>query len=99
MAISQYSLSNTAWTAITVAGESGSAWLDEENDGAGGQANVRVYHSSVVPGDPELTMGKRIYRSAGNADVILLGADNATDIFYARCINSGDTAIITVDVS
>jgi len=98
MAIIQYSLTDTAWTAITSAGESGSAWLDEENDGIGGQVDVRVYHAAALPAAAKITEAKRIYKPNGNDDVMILGADDASDIFYARCVNSGDTAIITVDV-
>ena len=97
--ITQYDITATAWTAITSAGESGSAWLDEENDGAGGQVDVRIYHASSLPVDTKITEAKRIYKSSGNDDVMILGSDNALDIFYARCVNVGDTAIITVDVS
>ena len=98
MAILQYSLNASSWTAITAAGESGSAWLDEEGDGNLGHADARIYHSSTPPGDAEVTMGKKIYRPAGNSDIMLLGADDASDIFYGRCVNDDDRATVTVDV-
>lgn len=98
--ITQYPITATAWTAISAAGESGTAWLDEENDGAAGQVDVRIYHTNGgVPADAKITEAKRIYKPSGNDDVMILGADNATDIFYARCVNDGDTAIVSADVS
>ena len=98
--ITQYNITAAAWTPISIAGESGSAWLDEEGDGASGHVDVRVYHTNGgTPSAAKITEAKRIYKSSGNDDVMILGADNALDIFYARCVNVGDTAIITVDVS
>ena len=98
--ITQYPVTSAAWVAITVAGKSGTAWLDEENDGAAGAVDVRIYHSnSGVPADAKITEAKRIYKPNGNTDVMIIGSDDALDIFYARCVNFGDTAIVSADVS
>ena len=97
--ITQYSITASAWTAITAAGESGTCWLDEEDDGAAGTVDVRVFHSDGgVPSAGDLTEAKKLYKPSGNDDVMLISADDALDIFYARCVTTGDTAIITVDV-
>lgn len=32
--ITQHNITGSAWTAITSAGQSGTCWLDEDNDGA-----------------------------------------------------------------
>lgn len=95
--ITQYAINSSAWTAITAAGSSGSCWLDEQGDGAAGDVDVRIWHGSV-PGDAEITKGKRVFRPTGNVDVMLISADSAADIYYARCATSGSAAILSVDV-
>ena len=95
--IIQYSISSSAWTPISTAGQSGSCWLDEQNDGAAGKVDVRIWHGSV-PTDTEITKGKRVYNPNGNDDVMILGADDTEDIYYATCANVGDAAILSVDV-
>lgn len=97
--ITQYPVTSAAWVAITVAGKSGTAWLDEENDGAAGHVDVRIYHAASLPADAKITEAKRIYKPNGNTDVMIIGSDDALDIFYARCVNFGDTAIVSADVS
>jgi hypothetical protein len=96
--ITQYALSNTDWTAISAAGQSGSCWLDEDDDGAGGHVDVRIYHASAKPAVAKATEGKRCWKSNGNDDVMLISADNASDIYWAICINEGATATISADV-
>ena len=97
--ITQYSITASAWTAITAVGESGTCWLDEEDDGAAGTVDVRIFHSDgVTPSVGDLTKAKKVYKPRGNNDVIVISADNGSDIYYARCVTAGDTAIITVDV-
>lgn len=88
---------------ITGAGESGTAWLHEDDTGAEGQADVRIYHKDpAVGGAPSVAtvreLGKKLYKPNGNTDVMLLGADSATDIYYAVCKNDTDKATIFVDV-
>jgi len=94
--IVQYTLSDSAWTPISTAGQSGSAWLDEDDDGASGTMNVRVTHATSLPNVSEFTKAKRVYRPMGNTDVLSLDADTALDIFYAMC-KSG-AAIISADM-
>lgn len=96
--IAQYSINATDWTAISAAGESGSCWLDEDDDGAGGQLDVRIYHAAAKPAVNLATEGKRCWKSNGNDDVMLISADNASDIYWAICINAGATAIVSADV-
>lgn len=97
--ITQYSITASAWTAITAAGESGTCWLDEEDDGAAGTVDVRISHSdSGVPSSGDVTKAKKVYKPMGNNDLMKISADNGSDIYYARCVSTGDTATITVDV-
>ena len=98
MAITQYSLTATAFTAISAAGESGTCWLDEDNDGAGGTVDVRIVHAASLPAQAEATEGKRVYKPRGNFDVVVITADDVSDIYYAICKDSGSTAIMSVDV-
>ena len=95
--IVQYDITADSWTAITSAGESGSCWLDEQGDGEGGKVDVRLFHDSSTPDDDDLTKGKRVYKPKGNNDLMTFEADDTTDIYYARCANTGDTATISVD--
>lgn len=98
--ITQKSVAYGAWTVLSVAGESGSCWLDEDRDGSAGSADVRIVHSDAgEPALTEATKGKRIYRPSGNDDVCIISADNALDIYYATCMNAGGAAIISVDMS
>jgi hypothetical protein len=94
--ISQFTLTSTAWTAISTAGQSGSCWLDEDGDGSTGSMNVRVTHAASLPATSEFTKAKRVYKPSGNADVLILTADGTTDIFYAMCKDG--TAIISADM-
>ena len=97
--ITQYPLDSTAWVAISAAGQGGSCWLDEDNDGAGGRVEVRLYHSDAgVPALAKATEGKQVYKPMGNKDTLPFTADNASDVYYAICVNPGDTAIISSDV-
>lgn len=93
----QYPITANEWTAITVAGENASCWLDEDSDGAGGKVDVRLAHSTEgIPND-QPSVCKRLYKPCGNDDTTTINADNARDIWYARCLNSGDTARVSVD--
>lgn len=97
--ITQKNITGTAWLAVTAAGKSGSCWLDEDDDGVGGVVDVRIYHSDAgEPAADKTTEGKRIYKPAANNDVCIISADNASDIYYAKCRNANDTAILTVDI-
>ena len=98
MAITQYSLTASAFTAISAAGESGTCWLDEDNDGAGGSVDVRIFHAASLPIPAKATEGKRVYKPRGNLDVVSITADDVSDIYYAICKDSGSTAVISVDV-
>lgn len=99
--ITQYSITGSAWTAITSAGTSATAWLDEDNDGAVLQGkpsiDVRIFHTTGTPTDADITKGRRLYVPSGNSDAMIISADNSTDIYYARCKNAGDKAIVSVD--
>lgn len=96
--ITQYSLTDSAWTPISAAGQSGTCWIDQDDDGAGGTAEVRIWHGTSAPDASKFTEGVQVYKPKANNDVMVLSADSANDIFYARCA-TGATATITADVS
>jgi hypothetical protein len=93
--ITAYTINATTWTAITTAGQSGTCWLNEDNDGAGGAADCRISHSDS--GAPSLDTSKRVYKPQGNTDVLPFSVDNVSDIYYARCKNAGDSVVLFVD--
>lgn len=95
--ITQYSISDSAWTAITAAGESGTCWVDEDGDG-GGEPDVRIIHTTGTPDASHVTVGKRLYIPKNNTDIMLISADNSSDRFYARCVKTGTTAKVSVDI-
>ena len=99
MAITKYSLTN-AVTVISAAGESGIAWMKEDQSENEGQAEVYVYHTGA--GAPSAATiygeGKRLYLPDSNHDTLTISADDGSDIFYATCKNTGDKADIIVDV-
>lgn len=97
--ITKYTITNTAWTAISSAGEQGSCWLSEDGEDFSGTVDIRVINSATgTPTDADLTLAKRVYKPNGNTDVLSISADSASDIFYARAKNSGDQAALLVDV-
>lgn len=97
--INQYAVLGNSWVAITSPGQSGTCWLDEDNDGAGGAVDVRIVHSvSGVPDPGETTEGKRLYKPSRNDDLMIITADTALDVYYAKCANAEDTAILSADV-
>lgn len=100
MAIINYKITDT-WQAISAAGESGSCWMVEgkDLDGRKDQADVFIYHSTTPPtGDNKLTESKRLFTPNNNTDVMIIPADNALDIYYARCLTTGSEALINVDL-
>lgn len=98
--ITSYTITSAAWTAITSAGESATAWLDEEGSGTKGTANVRITHSTTgTPAASVVNNARKLHKPSGNIDVMTLYPDSSDDIFYARCPKSGDQAIIQVDAS
>lgn len=90
--MTQFSITPNEWTAITEPGDAVSCWLDEDADGALGHVDVRLAHSTDgVPTDLP-TNCKRV-----RSETTSLSPDNARDVWYARCMNAGDAAKLTVD--
>jgi len=94
--ITPYIINATTWTAISTVGQNGSCWIDEDANDQAGKADCRISHSES--GDPSLATSKRVFTPIGNTDVLPFTADSATDIYYARCINEGDSVTLFVDV-
>lgn len=93
--VAQYDITSTAWTAITTAGQSVIAWLDEDGDGAGGRVDVRIVAATTTPTDAP-TIAKRLYTPNSNEGTLQLTAETQSTVFYARCRNTGDTAKVSV---
>lgn len=96
MAIAQYTITSAAWTAISSAGQSGSCWLDENTQENSGADDVRIVHGASAPVYDDLVKGRRVRMPKDNKDMLLLAADNASDIFYARSV--GGSAVLSVDM-
>jgi len=96
--IATYTITGAEWTPITTAGQSLKCWLDENSEGAVGEADVRIVHSTTgIPNYVALTSAKKIYRPGGNDDILKITADSSEDIFYARCFNADDQVVLQVD--
>ena len=72
MSMSSVSVTGAAVVALTAAGKQGTGWLDENDLGAVGQVDVRVYHTDgAAPSVATVKLlGKRMYRPINNYDVI-----------------------------
>ncbi|RPI63105.1 MAG: hypothetical protein EHM48_02985 [Planctomycetaceae bacterium] len=95
--ITQYQITDAGWTAISTAGQSGSCWMDDDNGGTGTfAADVRILHAAAEPG-VATSVGKRVLRTKSNNDVLILDADGAWDIFFARAM-PGKPGLLSVDM-
>ena len=73
MAIAQYTIASAGWTAISTAGQSGSCWLDDDNELSGDDADVRVWHGTSAPNDATASitdMARRVLRPKCNTDML-----------------------------
>lgn len=99
MATTAITLSNTVWTKLTAAGESGTAWkktggqivVDHTDSEGGATVPLTSVHITVAK-------SKRVPLDSDNNDVLTLPADNGSDIFYALALNSNASNILAVDV-
>ena len=98
MATTAVTLSTLFWTKITAAGESGTCWkktghpiLVDHTD-AESDANLYLSNTNVT-----VAKAKRVPLDGDNDDVLVLPADNASDIFYALALEAGSN-ILAVDV-
>lgn len=94
--IAQYTITDSAWTAISTAGQSGAVWVDDDLDGCTTEPDIRIYHATSAP-SINATIGKRVLRPNSNSDVLVLTADSSADVFYARAM-TGKCGVISVDV-
>jgi hypothetical protein len=96
--IQDIEVNGTGWTPITTAGQTGKVWMNEDDKGLTGKGDVRVNRSSSgLPASSVPAEGKKVYKPSGNNDVVNLDAAN-DEVWYARCKNASDVAMITVDV-
>lgn len=96
--ITQYTITDSAWTAISTAGQSGTCWVDDDFDGCTTDPDIRIYHATSEPTSIAATVGKRVMRPKFNSDVLVLDADGTTDIFYARAMK-GKCGMISADMA
>ena len=98
MATTAIEITNTVWTRITEAGESGTCW---KKAGKG----IVIDHTDQETADTlplsneniTVDKSKRIPLDEDSGDVLSLPADNETDIFYAFALESGINKLV-VDV-
>jgi len=94
MAMDYYTISGTAWTVITISGQTGTCWLNDPIT----NGNCVIYHSSSIPDTSKKVYGKKVYKSTKNNDVCIIDSDNTTDIYYAMVDNESGSGTIIVDV-
>jgi len=97
--ITQYIITANEWTPVTTAGQSGTCWINEDNDAAVGRQDVRIYPSLTLPVLADISKAKRVYRPNGNEDVLGFDANGTLEVLYARCFNQSDVATLHVSVN
>ena len=80
------------WTAISLTGESGTCWLQRKPD----RGQVVLSHSDSGTGVLEDDVSYQLIKAS--PDILDITADNVSDIFYAKCLETGEEAIIVSDV-
>jgi hypothetical protein len=99
MATEVVTVSNTVWTRITTAGQSGTCWKKTGN-------TILIDHTdqetaaTLALSNTNVTVGKskRVPLDEDNDNVLVIQADNIDDVFYAICLDAGETADIVADV-
>lgn len=92
MAIVRHTVTDTAWTAISNAGESGTCWLQQKPE----EGRCVVHHSES--GSGSLDVDDAYFLPDNKSEIVQLVADSTSDIFYARCADAGETAIVITDL-
>lgn len=92
MAITSYTVNDTAWTAITAAGESGTCWLQQKPE----EGRCVIHHSDSGTGSLDIEDG--YFLPDNKSEIVSIVADNVSDIFYARCSDADETATVVTDV-
>lgn len=100
MSMSKVNVTGLAVVTLTVANQSGSCWLSENDENNVGATDVRIYHTDA--GEPSIAtirdLGKKLFKSNGNTDVMVFTPDNTNDVYYAVCKNDEDVADVIKDV-
>lgn len=87
-------LSADAWTAITIAGESGTCWIGKKPS----KGLIVIAHTDAgVTTGLDQSRAFPVPEEVKPSNVINLVADNASDIFYAKPTNALDGSLL-VDV-
>jgi len=82
---SNIAVNGNTWTAITVSGQSATLWTLD---------NTTVMIASSETGAPSMDTAYPVYRH----NILDVEADSLSEVFYAKCINAGETAKVIVDV-
>jgi hypothetical protein len=94
--ITNYTINGKTWTALSTVGQSGSVFIAED-DANLYPVDARIMHTTGTPVSGDFTKSKRVYKSVKNDDILPCSADSSTDVYYARCRNTDDVAIISAD--
>lgn len=91
MATHRYSITGTAWTAISSSGTSGTVIMV-----AGGACMVD--HSQTDSSTCALSKSYPLNTYVNPTDILHISADGTADIFYARCPDPAGTAVLISDM-
>ncbi len=80
------------WTAISLIGESGTCWLQRKPN----RGQVVLSHSDSGTGGLEDDVSYPLVKPS--PDILPITADNVDDIFYAKCIETDENAVVISDV-
>lgn len=101
--LAKYTVTYGYWKKISGAGQTGSAWLKNTEDGS---ARIAIAHTETVqtPADNilwasavDLDREIAYYLPQDFQPSAILEADSPTDIFYATLLDADETAEIIVD--
>jgi len=92
MAMTTYSITGGAWTAISAAGESGAVVLQQKP----GNDQVVINHSAA--GSGSLVVDESYFLQDNKNVITPITADSTADIWYARCSVATGAAVVLADV-
>lgn len=97
MAIEQFRITNSAWTAITTAGYKGTAWLERVEGGTKGRC--RIWHGTTAPDSSQIKQGFPMDWTDDNTDTVTLVPDDSSDVYYAIADSADVSFLLTVDAT
>lgn len=91
--INSIPITGAAWTPITTAGQAGTLWPHTSDN----SKDILLYHTTAGLPD-ETAIPKAYHMSLSRSGILPITPDDATDIYYARCLEPTGTAVIIADV-